>query len=141
MTSRRIFADRLLLLRFVYGGVYSGQGVLGLLSLARPQTIVKSLQQGSEAASIASINASMLQVLSVCFQCRRMIRHSRHLPLIVELKPGSRTSRAVKKPLCYNQLTSMSNHIFSLTKAGIGPKISFRDASALLDRNNVHRAV
>ena len=60
MTSRRIIADRLLLLRFVYGGVYAGQGVLGLLGLAGPQTIVKSLQQVSEAASIAPINASML---------------------------------------------------------------------------------
>ena len=37
MASRRIFADRLLLLLFIYFGIYSWQGVLGLLGLSRLQ--------------------------------------------------------------------------------------------------------
>jgi hypothetical protein len=93
-----IFADCLFLLGLVYGGVDRGERTACLLCLSFPQAVVELLKRCSQAAPIAAIVLSMLQILSVCLECRRMIGHARSLPSISLNKKKAGESPILLKP-------------------------------------------
>ena len=80
------------MLRLIYFSINAGQRVFGFFRFSRLQAIIELLEKCSQAAAVASIPASMLQILSVRLEGRGMIRHPIGLLYIVNQQPTQRAA-------------------------------------------------